>query len=257
MRRYKIVIAYDGTEYNGWQVQDNVPSIQQLVQKGIETFLRHPISLTGAGRTDAGVHALGQVAHFDTAVDFSLHKFLLAMGALVPRDIRIIGVEPVSEQFHSRYSATHKIYRYRVALGAFVLPFDRLYTLHWVGRLDMDRMKEAAALLLGTHDFRAFVHAAHTGAAAKDSIRRVDRIQILEESYGFAIEYQANGFLYKMVRNLTGMLLAVGSQRRSCQEIPYLLSGKADRSEAADTAPAHGLFLVEVGYDQFSLSKES
>lgn len=156
--RYQLTISYDGTHYGGWQVQKNSNAIQPLIQKALETFLRHPIDLTGSSRTDAGVHAKGQTAHFDTDLVFEPKRMILSLSALLPKDIRVLKVEPKEPSFHSRYSAKSKIYHYHLHLAPVINPFTKLYSHHVLGPIDLNLLKEAAQNLIGTHDFTAFAN---------------------------------------------------------------------------------------------------
>lgn len=249
MSRYKILISYDGTNYSGWQVQGNGLAIQPLVQKALETILRHPIDLTGSGRTDAGVHALGQTAHFDTPVDFDPHRLLISLNALLPPDIRIHKADLVLSNFHARYSAFSKIYHYHLHLSRVSDPFTRLYRYHAGPNLDMERIKTAIPHLLGIHDFTSFANEAHRGSASRDPIRNLSRLDVIEQRGGVRLEFEADGFLYKMVRNITGTLIDIGAKRIEPHAIPAIFEAK-NRSAAGWAAPAHALFLMEVKYLQ-------
>lgn len=240
--RIKITISYDGTCYCGWQVQKNGLSIQVLVQKSLETILRHPIDLTGAGRTDAGVHALGQTAHFDTFSLIDLNRLRYSTNALLPPDIRIIHAEEVSDNFHARYSATGKIYHYHIQLDPVSDPMTRLYRYQVFGSFDCAALRQAAPLFIGTHDFINFANEPHKGSAAHDSIRTLKRLDIMDEPGGIRLEFEGDGFLYKMVRNLTGVLIDIAAGRRSSMDI---------FKPRKTTVPANGLFLVKVNYSPF------
>ncbi len=244
-RRIKLTIAYDGTNYFGWQVQRSALSIQTLVQSSLERILRHPISLTGAGRTDAGVHAEGQTAHFDTSVPLSLARIRLSANALLPPDIRILNAEEVPSDFHARYSAQGKIYHYYLTTAPD--PTTRLYRTPIFGTFDMDALKIASLSFLGTHDFAAFANSAHKGTAAHDSIRTLSRLDLYEQDGSYRLEFEGDGFLYKMVRNITGTLLEVARGQRCPKSIPALIAGR-DRKQAGPTAPPQGLFLMRVLY---------
>lgn len=245
--RFKLTISYDGTNYCGWQVQSNATSIQTLVQKAIETILRHPISLTGAGRTDAGVHALGQTAHCDSAISIEPDRLRHSINALLPADIRIIQIQIAPDDFHARYCAAGKIYHYHLQLGPVSDPMTRLYRTPVYGEFDLEAFQHAASQFIGSHNFIAFANESHKGAAAHDSVRTLKRLDIVEQSGGLRLEFEGNGFLYKMVRNITGTLLDVAAHRRSSQEIAGLLLEK-NRRLSGPTAPAQGLFLMEVKY---------
>jgi tRNA pseudouridine38-40 synthase len=247
MPKYKITIAYDGTQYGGWQVQDNSISIQCLVQQALQTVLRTPIDLTGSGRTDAGVHALAQVAHFTTENPFDPSRVRASLNGLLPLDIRIILIEPTHDDFHARYSAQGKIYHYHLQLDRFSHPFNRHYTAPVFHPVNIDLLKQAASLFVGTHDFTSFANQAHKGSAARGAIRTLKRIDVIEVPGGVRLEFEGNGFLYKMVRNIVGTLLEVCNDKIPIATIPRILAAK-DRQQAGQTAPAQGLFLIQVLY---------
>lgn len=247
MHRYRIIIAYDGTNYAGWQVQETGLAIQPVVQKALETILRHPVDLTGSGRTDAGVHALGQTAHFDSPLTLDPRRICFSLNALLPTDIRVIDLEPTESTFHARYSAISKIYHYHMHLGKTHDPFQRLYQYHILGAFDRKRLKEAAKEFLGTHDFTSFANQAHRGSASHDPVRTLTRLDVAEEGDSLRLEFEADGFLYKMVRNITGTLVDVAQGRFGVEEIAAMLKAK-DRRKAGSAAPPHGLFLMRVNY---------
>lgn len=244
MQRYQLILAYDGTSYAGWQVQPNGPSIQSLVQKALETVLRHPIQLTGAGRTDAGVHAEGQSAHFDSHDFINLFRVHYAANSLLPANIRILQIHPVASDFHARYSAKGKIYQYHFHPGRETHPTKRAYRHELFGPFNKEALIEATQLFLGTHDFKTF---ANTGSKTIGSVRTIQRIDLIAESDGFYLEFEGNGFLYKMVRNIAGTLFEVARETRKPNEIPHLLKTK-DRTKAGASAPAKGLTLKKVIY---------
>lgn len=247
MPKYKLVVAYDGTQYGGWQVQANSLSIQTLIQRALETLLRVPTDLTGSGRTDAGVHALAQVAHFSAPQELDLRRTLHSLNALLPRDIRIQSIEAVEESFHARYSAVGKIYHYHLRLDPVASPFEHLYTTHVLHKVDLDLLRQACALFVGTHDFSSFANDADRGSASKNPVRTIRRIDVISQPGGVRMEFEGNGFLYKMVRNIVGTLLDVTNQKLSLEEIPRIFEAK-DRRRAGQAAPPQGLFLVEVLY---------
>jgi tRNA pseudouridine38-40 synthase len=246
--RYKIIISYDGTPYSGWQVQKTGIAIQPFIQKALATILRVPTDLTGSGRTDSGVHALGQVAHFDTEAPIEdSRKFLVSLNALLPIDIQVQELHSVDPEFHARYKATGKIYHYHIHLDPIINPFTRLYRMHLFGSFCINRLKEAISHLLGTHDFTAFTHKAHKGSASHDPVRTIQRIDVVPEEGGIRLEFEADGFLYKMVRNIVGTLIDIAQGRRNPDAIASILASK-DRKKGGSCAPAHGLFLIEVKY---------
>ncbi len=241
--RYKLILSYDGTHYAGWQVQENALAIQPLVQKALQTVLRKPTDLTGSSRTDAGVHASGQTAHFDIDALLEPKQLILSLNALLPSDIRVLQVGSVPDDFHARYSATSKIYHYHLHLSPVLDPFTRLYRHQVFGPFALDFLKKGAQACLGTHDFTSF---ANTGRETSP-IRTLYRLDVVEQKGGVRLEFEGNGFLYKMVRNLTGTLLEIAAGKLSPQDIPIILKAR-DRRKAAATAPAKGLFLVQINY---------
>ncbi|HEY5234733.1 MAG TPA: tRNA pseudouridine(38-40) synthase TruA [Rhabdochlamydiaceae bacterium] len=247
MNKYKLTIAYDGTAYSGWQIQNNAVSIQSLLEEALATILRAPTPVIASGRTDAGVHAKAQVAHFISEIAPDLKRLHLSLNGILPDDIRILSVEEASPDFHARYSAVSKEYHYHLHLERTTDPFKRLYAYHDYSPLDLERMKEAAKYFIGTHDFTTFANEASKGSAAKNPVRTITRLDICEEPGGIRLEFEGDGFLYKMVRNITGTLLDVARGKISVESIPRLFEAK-DRSLAPPVAPSRGLFLVKVNY---------
>ena len=249
--RYKIILSYDGTLYAGWQVQKNAQCIQPIVQNALETICRHPIDLTGAGRTDAGVHALGQTAHYSIDNTIPLPRLHKSVNALLPADIQVRSIEEVSDDFHARYSAKGKIYHYHLHLDKYPDPFKRRYAAHVSYPVDLALLQKACTYFEGTHDFTSFAHRAQQGSAAQDAVRTIYRLNLVEEPGGIRLEFEGNGFLYKMVRNIVGTLLDIAAGKISLEEIPEIIAAK-DRSKAGKTAPPQGLFLVHVDYTNSS-----
>ncbi len=241
--RYKLTIAYDGTNYSGWQVQENSISIQFLIQKALQTALRHPLDLTGSGRTDAGVHARGQTAHFDTGLP--IDRLLPSLNALLPSDIRILQIDPVAPDFHARYSAKGKNYHYHLHLAPVSDPFTKLYRCQVFGPFNLDNFRKGALHFLGTHDFTSFANVKEE--IQTDTIRTLKRLDIIEQKGGLRLEFEGTGFLYKMVRNITGTLLDIASGKIDPGQIPVIFASR-DRRKAGTAAPAHGLFLMSVDY---------
>ncbi len=253
MNKYKLTLAYDGTLYGGWQVQSNAISIQSLVEKALSTALRTPTSVTASGRTDAGVHARGQIAHFTAHHPLDLFRLLHSLNGLLPPDIRAVHLEEAPLEFHARYSALSKEYHYHLHLDPVMDPFKRLYSTHIHTPLNLTLIQEASQLLLGTHDFTTFANEASAGSAAKNPIRTLSRLDLLQEPGGIRLEFEGNGFLYKMVRNITGTLLDIGRGKLTAQAIPSLLEAK-NRKIAPAAAPPQGLFLVKVNYEKVQRS---
>lgn len=247
MKKYKLIIAYDGTQYSGWQMQPNALSIQEVLEEKLKVLTKTRTSLTGAGRTDAGVHAIGQVAHFKVEAPFSPSLLRLSLNGLLPKDIRIMDVEEVPLDFHARYSATNKIYYYHLNLGPVQDPFEKQYSWNITNSLNMELLKKGISYLIGTHNFSAFANEANQGAAKKNPIRTLKRISVVPERIGMRLEFEGESFLYKMVRNMTGTLIDVAKGKLSPEEIKKILESK-DRKNAGRAAPAKGLFLVRIDY---------
>lgn len=250
-----MLISYDGSNFGGWQIQPNTVSIQNLIEKALLIALKEPIAVHGSSRTDAGVHALGQVAHFETNTPFSLHKLRHSLNGILPREIRILELYPVLDDFHSRYSATGKIYHYHLHLDSVLNPFTRLYSWHMPYKIDLSLLQETAPLFIGKKDFTAFANESHKGAAAKNGIRSLERLDVVKQDHGIRLEFEGTGFLYKMVRNITGTLIDIATGRMKKGEVESIFLSK-DRKKAGSTAPAHGLFLVKIHYDNKNSSKE-
>jgi len=244
MRRIKLTLEYDGTGYAGWQIQPNGDTIQQRVEEALEKVLREEIRIHGSGRTDAGVHALGQVAHFDTLSSLPPANIRDGANTYLPQDIAIIRAEEAEPDFHARYSARGKIYRYRVLLRPTRSPLNLDFAYRLSGPVDSAQMRIAARNLVGRHDFSAFEA---SGSSIHDKVRTLERLDIQEEGEMLVFELQANGFLYKMVRNIVGTLLEVGKGSLSPEDVRDILESK-DRTQAGPTAPANGLYLLQVIY---------
>jgi tRNA pseudouridine38-40 synthase len=248
MHCYKLLIAYDGTSYSGWQIQPNGPSIQEHIQNALRIILRNSfISVIGSGRTDSGVHAKGQVAHFKTEQSIDVQKVLWSLNGLLPVDIRIKQLEEVSTDFHAQYDAIGKEYHYSLSLDRVADPFTRLYGWHISGRLDQDLLQEGIKHFIGTHDFTSFTNEQHAGSAAKNPVRTLYRLDIVPNEGGICLEFEGNGFLYKMVRNIVGTLVCVGIGKMKASEIPIIFEAR-DRKRTPSAAPPHGLCLMKVYY---------
>lgn len=255
MRNIKLTIEYDGTNYHGWQSQDNALTIQDVVKKAIHTLTGEECVLTGASRTDGGVHALGQVANFLTNSKIPADKFSFALNTLLPDDIVIKKSEEVDMDFHSRFSSRGKKYKYLIynSRKPSALLRNRAALVHLP--LDVEAMKKSLTYFLGTHDFSAF---RASGSDIKTSVRTITGISLNEISSMIAgdgengsklleLEISGDGFLYNMVRIIAGTLIYVGSGKLKSDDIPSIIESR-DRSRAGKTAPAHGLYLVEVYY---------
>lgn len=242
-----MTIAYDGTNYGGWQLQPNAVSIQALIEQALGTILRMPVSIIGSGRTDAGVHALRQTAHFATNRPIDILKTIASLNGLLPDEVRILEIVEVPLDFHARYSAVSKTYHYRLHLDRVPDPFKIRYAYHVPHPVDLLLLKNAAPSFIGTHDFTSFANEAHRGTAANDAVRTIQRLDVIQEPGGVRLEFEGDGFLYKMVRNIVGTLLDISAGKIDKAQIPIILSAK-DRRLAGRSAPPHGLYLVEVKY---------
>lgn len=245
LRNFKLIIEYDGTLYSGWQRQPNDRTIQQEIETALATMTRRKITLIGSGRTDAGVHALGQTANFSCETAIAPTAFHKGLNSLLPDDIVIRACEEVPTQFHARYDVKSKIYRYRIRNGPLPAAIGRQYEWWVRAPLDIDAMRQAAARLVGQKDFKAFEG---TGSPRSHTIRHVMRAEIHNEVQGSIVfEIEAEGFLRYMVRNIMGTLVLVGKGAMAPGQIHVILESR-DRGLAGATAPAKGLCLVHVNY---------
>lgn len=256
MHNIKLTIAYDGTDFHGWQVQPGKPTIQGALTDVVRKLTQESLTIHAAGRTDAGVHALGQVAHFKTQAHLTPGEFQRAFNALLPPEIRVVAAEEVGPDFHARWQAQAKTYRYRVFRGRVVPPFAWRYVLHYPYPLDESAMGAAARLFEGEHDFTSF--AASTGSEEEDRdrtpVREIFRSEILshaggEEDHELIYEVRGRSFLRYMVRKMVGTLIDVGKGRLKPEDIPRLFELR-DRSRSGPTVPPHGLCLVAVEYPE-------
>ena len=245
--KYLITISYDGTAYHGWQIQKNKITIQEIIQKNISKILNTKTQVTGSGRTDAKVHALGQVAHFTAKKKLSLQKFKHSLNSLLPKDIRITKIKEVDFAFHARFRAKSKIYSYHILLDPIQDPFSRFYAYHLKEKLDLKLLKKATKFFIGKHDFSSFANKQLKGAAINNPIKTIKRIDIINEKNMLILEFEGDGFLYKMVRNIVGILIDVATKKLSIDLIEKILKAK-NRKLATKPAKAHGLFLKEVKY---------
>jgi tRNA pseudouridine38-40 synthase len=246
MSTFKIVVAYDGTDFIGWQRQATGVSVQALIEGALEPLDGRAVTVTGAGRTDAGVHALGQVASFTLARDIDAATVGRAVNARLPPDVRIVSVEVAPSTFHARFDARSKTYRYRIWNADFVSPFERRYVWHLAGALDTDAMDRAARVLEGRHDFSAF-QAAETDTVTTERTLDSSRISVSSPPEIF-YDAAGDGFLRHMVRTIVGSLVDVGRGRRPPEWMRDVLASR-DRTRAGQTAPAAGLVLMGVHYD--------
>ena len=245
MRTIKLTIEYDGTNYQGWQVQPKGPTIQGMIEEKLALLTGETIPLIGSGRTDAGVHALGQIAHFKTKSKMDIRSIQRALNSLLPPDIVIQRAEEVEEDFHARKHSKSKIYEYQILNRNLRSVFHRGHAWHIPQELDLKEMKKATQKLMGEHDFSSF---RSVGSPTRTAVRRVIRAEWRKSRDGLLrFEIEANGFLKQMVRAIIGTLVEVGKGKISSEEFQRILDSK-DRKRAGPTAPAHGLFLKEVKY---------
>lgn len=245
MRNIKMTIRYDGSRYKGFQrLKDNDMTIQGKIEDVLSKMTNESIEIIGSGRTDMGVHAYGQVANFKTASNLSVDKMKTYLYEYLPEDIVITNLEEVDGRFHSRYNAKSKVYLYKIYNNKFHDPFLRKYTTHIPKKLDIELMKEVSEYFIGEHDFTSF---ASSKSKKKSNVRTIYSINITETNGLVEIYFEGNGFLYNMVRIMTGALIDVGHKKIAPEDIKTMLEEK-DRTKAADTAPAKGLYLYKVSY---------
>jgi tRNA pseudouridine38-40 synthase len=245
MQRYKCTVSYDGTYFSGYQVQPNKRTVQSELERALQKIHKgEAVKVTASGRTDAGVHANGQVIHFDSSLAIPEARWIIAINSLLPDDVSILSVEKVHETFHARFDTVAKEYHYHLLLSSKRDPFLRHYAYRYTYPLNVEAMKEASRYLLGTHDFTSFCSAK---TEVEDKVRTIHEINFSIEKEQLLIRFNGNGFLYNMVRILVGTLLEVGSGDRKPEEIIEILE-KKDRQFAGKTAPAHGLYLWKVFY---------
>lgn len=247
MRRIRTIIAYDGTNYVGWQTQPNGVAVQEKIEQAIYEVTGERTSLQGSGRTDSGVHARAQVAHFDTEARMAADKFAIALNTHLSEDIRVLYSEEADPAFHARFSAKEKQYRYFVQTGAHADVFARKYAIHAYMPLNLDVMNDAAALVVGSHDFSAFMS---TGREVESAVRTVSLSRWEKQGRFLVYTVQGNGFLYNMVRILVGTMLGMGSGRIAADSMQKALVSLS-RQDAGPTAPPHGLVLWRVKYPDF------
>lgn len=244
MKRVKLVVAYDGTNYCGWQFQNNGITIEEVLNKALSGLCGEDIKVIGASRTDSGVHALGNVAVFDTDSPIPGDKFSFALNQRLPDDVRIQESCQVADDFHPRFCDTIKTYEYRIANRKFERPTERLYTAFVYYPLNVEKMNQAAAYLVGEHDFKSFCAA---GSQTLTTVRKIICASVKKQDGIVKISVTGNGFLYNMVRILAGTLLQVGMGQIEPEQVKTILEAK-DRAKAGPTAEARGLTLVEIQY---------
>lgn len=244
MRNLKIILAYDGADFHGWQIQPGLRTVQETVENTLEKILGHAVRVTAAGRTDAGVHAMGQVVNFITSSAIPEKGLLSAMNSVLPSDIKAVGVKEVDPAFHSRYMARSKSYAYVIETAEIFSPFLSRYALHLPGRLDIEAMNLSAKKIEGDHDFSSFMAA---GSTVKTTRRRILKAEVFPRSSHVYFFIQGSGFLRHMVRNIVGTLILVGQGKMGPDEFAQVIACR-DRALAGPTAPPQGLYLVGVEY---------
>ncbi|MCR2823207.1 tRNA pseudouridine(38-40) synthase TruA [Lederbergia panacisoli] len=245
MQRYKGIVAYDGSGFSGYQIQLNGRTVQEELEKALRKMHKgNAVSVVASGRTDAGVHAKGQVIHFDSALQLPSERWVNALNGLLPGDVSVMKVVSVAPGFHARFDATGKMYKYVVYTGSVRDPFKRHYAAFHPFKIDIDKLRKAAELLVGTHDYTSFCSAKTN---KENKVRTVSSIEIEQNADEIVFTFTGNGFLYNMVRIMVGTLLGVASGKIELNSIPAILAGR-DRILAGKTAPAEGLYLWEVYY---------
>ena len=246
MRNVRALIAYDGSGFFGWQRQDGFVSVQQTIEEALDVLSGAKLVVHGAGRTDTGVHALGQVAHFHIDTRLADDRLRHALNAHLPPSVRVLRLESCAQDFHARFHAKGKRYAYLVSTQRFRPPFAPALC-HWIpDALDLAAMRGAAAAFVGKHDFSAFTNA---GSPRHDNVRTLGALRIVARRRRFAVLLQGNGFLYNMARTIVGTLIEVGRGKLAAAEIPAILAS-GERERAGPTAPACGLYLVAVRYPE-------
>ena len=244
MRNIKLTIEYDGKDFNGWQKQPTKLNIQGEIERAITTITGEEVDLTASGRTDAGVHSLGQIANFKTNSNIPADKFPIALNTKLKRSIRILDAEEVDDRFHSRYNCKQKTYRYVINNSENGTAIYRNLEYNYSQKLDVEKMNEAAKYFLGEHDFKGFKA---SGTSSRSSVRTIYEAKVYKENNKVIIELTGNGFLYNMVRIISGTLIDVGIGKIKPEEIEEIIKS-GDRERAGKTLPPQGLYLVKVEY---------
>ena len=249
-QRVRLTVAYDGTNYHGWQLQDNGITIEEELNRCLSGLLGETIRVIGASRTDSGVHALGNVAVFDTESPMPAGKISYALNQRLPEDIRIQKSEAVSPDWHPRHCESRKTYEYRIYRAEFPMPVKRLYSYFTYNALDVGRMREAAAYLEGEHDFKSFCQ---TGSQAESTVRTIYTLWVEEQGQDLVIRVCGSGFLYNMVRAITGTVLYAAEGKLTPEDIPAILAS-GNRTLAGPTVPPGGLYLTKLWYEDERLN---
>lgn len=244
--KVKAIISYDGTNYHGWQIQNNAITVQEIVNNALSKITGEEIEVTGCSRTDSGVHALTYCVSFDTDTTIPLESLSLAVNTVLPSDIRFFSCTQADDDFHARYSATSKTYIYKTDFGKIPNPFMTKYSYHFPYVLNIEDIKKAAKFFLGTHDFKGFMA---SGGSQKTTVRTVNKLDVSVDGNILTFEINADAYLYNMVRIISGTLLYVGCGKISPDDIPDIINS-GDRKRAGITALPQGLYLKEVFYDE-------
>ena len=244
MKRIKLTVAYDGTNYSGWQIQPNAPTVEQVLDSAVYALTGENVHVTGASRTDAGVHGLGNVAVFDTESTIPGERFSYALNRYLPEDVSIQESRQVADTFHPRHCNTRKTYEYKILNTTFPVPQLRNYSWHVPGKLDVDKMQEAAELLVGEHDFKSFCC---VRSQTETTIRHIYSLNVRREDDFVILSITGNGFLYNMVRIIAGTLVQIGKGQLCSDDIKKMLELR-DRTVAGQTAPPQGLTLMKIEY---------
>lgn len=244
MRNIKITIEYEGTNYCGWQIQPNKPTIQEELIKAINEITGENVAIIGAGRTDSGVHAIGQVANFKTMSNIPNNKFASAITSKLPWDIAVVKSEEVPLNFHARFDAIGKSYKYIIVNQSVRSPLLRSFAYYVPYKLDFNLMNQGKDYLLGSHDFKAFMS---SGSSIVDTVRTINSATLSKYDGKIIFKIEGNGFLYNMVRIIVGTLVDIGRGKICVDKLPYIIESK-ERTNAGHTAPAQGLYLEKVFY---------
>ncbi len=242
MKNYKLILSYDGTDFHGWQRQPKKRTVQGTLEDSLTQITQKKINITGAGRTDAGVHAQAQVANFKASLSLEDDELFRALNSLLPQDVRVTSLKRTDLDFHARKMAKSKIYQYRIVNSTNISPFIMRYVLHWPSPLKVQRMREAAPLFIREADFTSF-----SSNRLLDPVRKVTRSELHKKGNEIIYTVEANGFLRYMVRTMAGTLLEVGKGKLLPEQMEALFR-KKERSLASPTAPAKGLCLIKVNY---------
>lgn len=242
--RYKITVEYNGRDFCGWQRQKNGRSVQEELETVLSGLFGVKTAVQGSGRTDAGVHAIGQAAHFDAETSIPVDKIPFAVNTMLPQDVKVKACEQVADDFHAQFGAKRKTYRYRLYFAPHLSPLRADLAEQITSNLDIDAMKRAAKHIEGEHDFKAF---SASGGKVKTTVRTVYSVVVNRQDDELYIDVTGNGFLYNMVRIIAGTLVYVGESRIAADDIPDILASR-DRKRAGKTLPACGLYLLEVKY---------